>query len=158
MTPFGWNWATLSELIDLIGGSSREVRRRAKHDGTSVEVVAEGLLRSVQIALDNQEDEGVFERWDAIPPGFIDLRVFDQGEWWVDVLRRPHAISSMSTGYLKNVATFLLKDATFFCASYFGCSLRSIPGSEAEIWLEGTQLMIAIRLEITRREDESDVA
>ena len=35
--------------------------------------------------------------------GSLDLRVFDQSIWWVDVRQRPHRISEMSSEYLRNV-------------------------------------------------------
>lgn len=79
-------WESLSNLIDALGGNSAEVRRRAMLDQVSLEVVAEGLSRSARYAMDHPEAEDPpFEQWDAIPPGGLDVRVFDQGIWWVDV-------------------------------------------------------------------------
>lgn len=44
-----------------------------------------------------------FTAWGQHPNGTLDLRVFDQGVWWVDARQRPHRINEMSSEYLRNV-------------------------------------------------------
>jgi hypothetical protein len=43
--------------------------------------------------------------------GWMDLRVFDQDVWWVDVEGRPHRLSEMTVEYRRNVLRFLLDSA-----------------------------------------------
>ena len=49
-----------------------------------------------------------FGQWDR---GWMDLRVFDQDVWWVDVEGRPHRLSEMTVEYRRNVLRFLLDSA-----------------------------------------------
>lgn len=44
-----------------------------------------------------------FTAWGQHPVGSLDLRVFDQSIWWVDVRQHPHRINEMSSDYLRNV-------------------------------------------------------
>ncbi|WP_143445414.1 hypothetical protein [Janibacter indicus] len=44
-----------------------------------------------------------FTAWGQHANGTLDLRVFDQGIWWVDAQQRPHRIAEMSLEYLRNV-------------------------------------------------------
>ena len=109
-----------------------------------------------------------FTHWGQHPYGTLDLRVFDQGVWWVDIHQRPHRISEMDDAYIRNVIGFLHRHRDY----YYRCTLRSSllrmiedvlldqpntdlladkagapPLSEltpAE-WLEGTPLMRALR-------------
>ncbi|MCU1393482.1 MAG: hypothetical protein JWM34_1910 [Ilumatobacteraceae bacterium] len=37
----------------------------------------------------------------------LDLRVFDQTDWWVDRLGRPHRLDEMTDDYRRNVIVFL---------------------------------------------------
>lgn len=37
----------------------------------------------------------------------MDLRVLDQGVWWVDVTGQPHRLTEMSTEYLDAVIAFV---------------------------------------------------
>lgn len=48
------------------------------------------------------------------PVGTLDLWVFDQGTWWVDVQQRPHRIDGMSTEYTANVIAYLEENAESF--------------------------------------------
>lgn len=51
--------------------------------------------------------EPPFTRWGQHPHGILDLRVFDQDIWWVDITQQPHRIEEMSDAYVANVIGFL---------------------------------------------------
>jgi hypothetical protein len=44
-----------------------------------------------------------------MPEGSLDLRVFDQDVYWVDIKRAPHFLTAMSRDYISNVIGFLLE-------------------------------------------------
>lgn len=112
-----------------------------------------------------------FTAWDQYPPGVIDLRVFDQGVWWVDVNRQPHLLTEMSLMYLINVIAHLEERAALFhlatqsrllvesvtdvlsgrvptewCAQAAGATPLSMV--TATVWLESTPLMRALRAKV----------
>ncbi len=58
--------------------------------------------------------EPPFTAWGQCAEGAIDLRVFDQGIWWVDVTQRPHRLTEMSPQYLTNVITHLHEHVDHF--------------------------------------------
>ena len=95
--------------------------------------------------------------------GSLDLRVFDQGVWWVDRRGVPHLIEEMSFDYVVNVIMFLrdfqgsYHDAVLMRAAVqlLGDLGRGLPPLEgldplviaslsASQWLEGTPLMGAL--------------
>ena len=146
-------WERVSTVIDALGGNSREVRRRAILDLVSIEVVAEGVTRFLLHATDVPDpDDEPFGLWHSGPPGKMDLRVFDQGVWWVDVLRRPHCLAEMSTDYLQNVQAFLLRGSRSFFDTYHQRSETPAPSVAPVEWVESTELMRAIRTELTSRD------
>ena len=146
-------WEGVSTVIDALGGNSREVRRRAILDLVSVEVVAEGVTRFLLHATDVPDsDDEPFGLWYFGPPGKMDLRVFDQGVWWVDVLRRPHCLAEMRTDYLQNVQAFLLCGSRSFFDTYHQRSETPAPSVAPVEWVESTELMRAIRTELTSRD------
>lgn len=52
-----------------------------------------------------------FRRWEATPPGCLDVRVFDQHVHWIDALRNSHLISDrwdMTNSYLLEPIEFLV--------------------------------------------------
>lgn len=55
-----------------------------------------------------------FTAWGQYPHGSLDLRVFDQGTWWVDFHQCPYRIDEMSSEYLSNVLDHLEDDAEYF--------------------------------------------
>ncbi|MGB3763757.1 MAG: hypothetical protein WA966_11080 [Ornithinimicrobium sp.] len=55
-----------------------------------------------------------FTAWGQRAHGALDLRVFDQATWWVDITQQPHLLEDMSQAYVANVIDFLLTDAEFF--------------------------------------------
>lgn len=107
-------------------------------------------------------EEKPFTNFGQFGEGKLDLRVFNQEEYWVDVHGTPHVIEEMNTNYRRNVIIHLLTNARFFQS---GVSLEQVivkigkslgyeiessfnPGvSEMESlqWLEGTLLMKRLR-------------
>jgi hypothetical protein len=55
-----------------------------------------------------------------MPEGSLDLRVFDQDVYWVDIKRVPHFLTAMSGEYIQNVIGFLLEHAE----SYYVGTMR----------------------------------
>ena len=66
-------------------------------------------------------DEKPFTDFAAVNEGKIDLRVFEQDVWWVDVKRTPHLLTEMSQDYLFNVLRHVVENAEGF---YMGCMLK----------------------------------
>lgn len=53
--------------------------------------------------------------------GQLDLRVFEQDVWWVDIHGQEHLLNEMSREYLQNVLTHLFTHVDYF---YTGSCLR----------------------------------
>lgn len=133
------DWTDVADAVKAVGGHPGYAIERARHSGISPELVLEGVRRAV-----NFDRYGEFEDWEAIPPGCMDTRVFMQSTWWVDVLRRPHRIEEMPDDYVRNVVAFLQEYAGYFYDRYrFGHPTVESPS--AEVWLEETPLMGALR-------------
>lgn len=103
--------------------------------------------------------------------GKLDLRVFEQDTYWVDVHGRGHRIDEMPEDYRRNVIIHLLDNARFFYSGmkrsiligFLAFALEGITdfiGEEAQMlkevngelvakdsleWLEGTPLMHKLR-------------
>ena len=115
-----------------------------------------------------------FTAWGQHGSGVLDLRVFDQDIWWVDIKEVPHRLVEMSDEYLSNVIGFLLAYAEHFHADTVmrwrlqecGDNLLGRPSGEAlaraagvpdlaelapEVWLESTPLMRALRRTLASR-------
>lgn len=98
----------------------------------------------------------------------LDLRVFDQGTYWVDRWCTPHLIADMPAAYISNVIGFLLENAEYFhmCTArrmllqIYGDNLLGRPSGDVlsaaagvplvsdlapDEWLESTVLMRALR-------------
>lgn len=115
-----------------------------------------------------------FTAWGQFAEGSIDLRVFDQGIWWVDVMQRPHRLTEMSPQYLGNVIAHLHEQVDHF---YQGHCRRDLIEMACDVltgrpnidlvaeaagapalgdltpptWLQGTPLMRALVAELARR-------
>lgn len=55
-----------------------------------------------------------FTAWGQHEAGVLDLRVFDQGRWWVDRQQTPHLVTDMSVEYVERVIGMLEADAEYF--------------------------------------------
>ena len=118
-----------------------------------------------------------FTAWGQYEHGSLDLRVFDQGVWWVDISQRPHRINEMSADYIRNVIRFLVADAKYFYDATMRRELASMAGDlmlgrvsadlvaraaggpsltdfAPEEWLETTTLMRALRRRATTVEKQ----
>lgn len=61
----------------LCGGNPHEVRQRAHARGISPELVEHACQRSLDTLGETGDDTLLpFERWEAAPPGCLDVRVF----------------------------------------------------------------------------------
>ncbi len=95
------------------------------------------------------DDTPPFEQWDQLGYGQIDLRVFVQDRWWVDVRRVPHEIAEMSIEYLTNVAAMLVRLAdqhhSQFVLSRDWEEAAQVVLMEPLEWMEATVLMQSVR-------------
>lgn len=66
--------------------------------------------------------ETPFTDWGQFGIDGLDLRVFDQDDWWVNRLGQPHLLVEMSKEYIGNVITHLEENASFF---YYGTMRRN---------------------------------
>lgn len=57
-----------------------------------------------------------FTVWGQWPVGALDLRVFEQDVYWVDINQRPHRIDQMPALYRRNVIRFLSANQDYFFA------------------------------------------
>ncbi len=145
-------WADALAVIWLLGGDPEEARHRAETDLVSKEVVLEGVRRYLQ-GIGTREERS-FTRWDSHPPGTLDLRVFEQSTWWVDVLRRPHRISQMSTRYLRNVLAFIEAEAGHFHGGYARFRPHTCASTPRQC-LATTPLMKSLAATLAGRDDAS---
>jgi hypothetical protein len=119
-----------------------------------------------------------FTAWGQHAHGRLDLRVFDQATWWVDIAQQPHRLEDMSDGYVANVIEFLVDDAEYFHGETLRrewlqmCGDLLLGRMSADLvartvgapstcdltpmqWLESTPLMRALRRIRARRMDVS---
>jgi hypothetical protein len=119
-----------------------------------------------------------FTAWGQHEYGSLDLRVFDQDVWWVDIAQRPHRIGEMSAEYIRNVIEFLVADAKYFYYQTMRRELAAVAGDlvlgrvSAELvamavggpsltdftpeeWLESTTLMRALRRRAAADEEQA---
>lgn len=115
-----------------------------------------------------------FTAWGQHPEGSLDLRVFDQGTWWVDVQQCPHRITDMSVEYLNNVMGYLASSAEYFYVATLrrtwtedatdlllgrlpvnavaeSLGATSLVDVSPEVWFESTPLVRALRAELAHR-------
>ncbi|MHA3838270.1 hypothetical protein ACXR8F_21360 [Terrabacter sp. AAH1] len=55
-----------------------------------------------------------FTAWRQHECGTLDLRVFDQDVWWVNIAQQPHPLEGMSLEYISNVIGFLEAHVEYF--------------------------------------------
>jgi hypothetical protein len=75
------------------------------------------------------DDELPFTAFGQFGPGKLDLRVFDQDVYWVDVYGQGHLLTQMSADYRRNVIEFCLQHAASYHAAYV---VRELVGSVVE--------------------------
>jgi hypothetical protein len=87
---------------------------------------------------------GPFSEYGQFGVGKLDLRVFEQGEVWVDRSGAPHQIAEMSEEYVRNVRWMLLSRCEEFHAA---CALLETL-TEADKVLHGELSWLALREEL----------
>lgn len=145
--PLQTEWVNLASAIQAAGRTSDRVLAQAMTDRVSPEVVLEGFARSKVALAEYNLRKGElppFERFEAVPPGAIDPRVFDQTIWWVDFWRTPYRVDQMGSPQLVNVIEFCRRYAPYLAASYHRAIGVGRP-ADPEAWLEATVLMRALR-------------
>ncbi|KQQ94573.1 hypothetical protein ASF62_10920 [Leifsonia sp. Leaf325] len=144
-------WEAVKLYADVVGTDSAYLTSEAVRYGVSpAELV--GTFERALIAFDPTPE---FEHFGSFPPGWLDLRVFDQTVWWVDVFRRPHRISSREhfhDDHLINVIAYLRTGAQRFHDEYFAYADQDSCWPDAHGWLHHTNLMGALAAEFEHRE------
>ncbi len=88
-----------------------------------------------------------FDRFDAFPPGALDVRVFDQATWWVDEQGTHHRIDELGTEAntpLLRTILRLLDEASVHHEAYTRAfPARTVP-ADPRVWLVGTALLTAL--------------
>ena len=87
---------------------------------------------------------GPFSQYGQFGHGSLDLRVFDQGEVWVDRFGEAHQIETMTPEYVANVRWMLLSRSEEF---HLACSLIEVL-SEAGKVLQGDVSWLSLREEL----------
>lgn len=86
MTATDHSWLAAEIAVLLRGGNPRSVRQRANARGISPEHVQHACERSLDTPMESEDALLPFRRWEAPPPGCLDVRVLDQHEYWIDAL------------------------------------------------------------------------
>ena len=136
------------------GGNPSMILKVAKMNNVSSEVVMEGFNRALK-KFDERGDGDLeeFTDWEVTPPGKLDLRVFNQDVWWVDVLRTPHLISdktSLTDEHLENLLDWLSANVLSLSEGYAFAFDKPLQVNPIE-WLEQTTLVRSLRAEAVRR-------
>ena len=150
------DWAAVAAwaaVMEVDAGSLLHVMERSVKNGVSAEVVLEGYLRTISFWSEHAFGTDTFEDFESCPPGLLDLRVLDQSETWVDVLRTPHRIADrddVTVDYLANIIGWLQHFADSLASGW--AHMHEIPGPVDEgAWLESTVLMRGLRAETLLR-------
>jgi len=144
----GWEEVLAHAVASGVDGEGLIARAQAR--GVSAELVIEAFRRADQLGqeFDRRGLLPPFEAFEAFPPGSIDVRVFDQEVWWVDVLRIPYRIcfpQSFTDEHLLNVVAYLVENAEDHHRAY-GLTVPwgTVP-TDPTRWLEQTILMRALK-------------
>lgn len=152
----GMNWLPVVEAAVKAGVTNvGALVFRAQERGVSPEVVLEAFHREAEYWAANPDAEPGLDVVEALPPGLMDPRIFDQSLVWVDVLRITHTISDrddMTDAYLINLIGFLRTYAEHFHSGWVltqptGKTLMGDP----YVWLASTPLMQSLLAEALLR-------
>ena len=131
---------------------------------------------SVSADAELDTDERLFTEFGQFGAGRLDLRVFDQDVFWVDRNGRGHRLHDMSTEYLTNVIADLVRCGDYYRRQFelnalldeVDAALSGLLSGEmlaflvggpapadvsADVWLEATPLMRALRHQLGMRTD-----
>lgn len=145
-------WLAADAAVLLCGGNPRAVRQRANAHGISPELVEHACQRSLETLVESGDALLPFRRWEETPPGCLDVRVFDQVEYWIDALRIPHLIrdrQDMTDDDLAGLIEFLINHADHLLSGYR--RYQPIEDNEPRQWIESTVLMRGLRDELRTR-------
>lgn len=145
-------WVLPAAMILASDGNPRAVIARAQQRGIGATEIEAALWQAVDKAAERGDDElPEVHDYAAVPPGSLDLRVFDQGEVWVDVLRVPHTISEISDEYVLNLIAWNRRWAESNHAAYTSrWNVRAAALGPVE-WIQQIPLYLALVDEVVRR-------
>ena len=177
-----------------VGGGRRELRAR---NGPHVHGGAQGVGQEAFTAESGEGGPAVgpvrspvpsdadlwpgelpFTAWGQHEAGTLDLRVFDQGQWWVDRQQTPHLVTDMSVVHVERVIDMLEALAEYYylmtvrrdVIQRLGDAMLGRISTDAvadlagvtpsrdltpEAWLEGSPLMRALRSRLVSPPDGS---
>ena len=149
------------------------LKEHARHCPVNVAAPPPGNVEPVQprpVPSDQDLPDGVkpFTAFGQYGYGHLDLRVFDQDTWWVDIHGRPHLLTEMSEEYRHNVIRHLEANRDYlhsrvalaeaidlveytFTGAHNPTSASAVAGAptthevDPEAWLEATPLMRRLR-------------
>ncbi|MEP9384621.1 hypothetical protein [Nocardioides sp. KR10-350] len=133
-------WLTVRYVASLFGVGPAGIRaliRVAREIGRTPAQVIEDFAKAA--------DAG------DLPPGMLDLRIFEQDEVWVDRWRTVRQIRDLADAHLLGlIDDFLPRSAPGF---HGGCVIAGLADIEMDPdeWLRGTRLYRALRSEAERR-------
>ena len=147
------NWLRVVSVIRAAGRDPHYLVWCALRDQVSPEVIMEGFRRTNETLEKLNLAKGElppFESFAAIPPGAFDPRTFDQKLWWIDIWRNPRLIGDLDIDSLETVIKFCRSKVLEFCEMYHR-SLNLQRPEDALSWLESTELMRSLHLELARQ-------
>jgi len=144
------DWNQVAECCRQARVNGDAVIARAIARGASPEVTVEAFHRAHELTRQYEEAGELppFELFEAFPPGAIDLRIFDQEVWWVDLLRTAYRIynpRSFTNEHLVAVIEYLTEHSAEFHAAYQATFPARTLLEDPYLWLEATVLMRALR-------------
>lgn len=144
------DWSNVSRCCREAKVNGDAVIARAIARGISPELIVEAFHRAHELTYQYEEvgELPPFELFEAFPPGAIDLRIFDQEVWWVDLLRTPYRIyipRSFTNEHLVAVIEYLTEHSAEFHAAHQATFPARTLLEDPHLWLEATVLMRALR-------------
>ncbi|NUR14913.1 hypothetical protein [Terrabacter sp. C0L_2] len=149
-------------------GAGRDGRQTFTATPVEDQPVGDPVRSPVPSDADLWPGELPFTAWRQHEAGILDLRVFDQDQWWVDRNQTPHMLTDMSALYVERVIDMLESLAEYYYLMTVRRDLLQRIGDEMlgrlstdnvaesagatplrdltpQAWLEGSPLMRALR-------------
>ncbi len=148
-------WRLVRDVAALFGGDPEAAIGQARRQQMDPMELAHRYARTINVRLTHPEAT-IFpaESLPAIPPGWLDLRILDQGTVWIDILREGHQIldpDDLTDEHLLNVLRYLRHNAIRFHADYRAAFPDRHIDPDPETWMIGTPLVQALAAERDRR-------